>query len=38
MNQIGNTALIWAAQKEHATVVTLLLDRGASIDLATTVE
>ena len=38
MNQDGETALTWAAQKGHAATVTLLLDRGASIDVANKVE
>ena len=38
MNQAGETALIWAAQNGHAAVVTLLLNRGASVDVANKVE
>ena len=34
MNQNGSTALKWAASGGDITIVTLLLDRGASIDLA----
>ena len=38
MDQNGNTALMWAALIGNAAVVTLLLDRGASINVATKVE
>ena len=34
MYQIGNTALMFAAATGHAALVTLLLDKGASIDSA----
>lgn len=33
MNQDGNTALIYASIGGHADVVSLLLDRGAPIDI-----
>ena len=32
-NQDGCTALMWAARHNHARMVTLLLDRGARIDI-----
>ena len=38
MNQYGDMALIGAAQEGRAAVVTLLLDRGANIDLKNKVE
>ena len=34
MHQDGCTALMWAAREGHAAVVTLLLNKGASKDLA----
>ena len=34
MNQDGVTTLKWAVRNGNITIVTLLLDRGANIDLA----
>ena len=38
MHQDCNTALIWAARNGHAEMAKLLMERGASIDVANKVE
>ena len=35
--QYGKTPFFWAAENGHAAVAELLLNRGASVDVATTV-
>ena len=38
MEQDGYTALMWAAHFGHAMVVSLLVDKGANIDVSSKVE
>ena len=38
IHQDGYTALMWAALQDRATIVTLLVDKGASIDNTDKVE